>query len=212
MRGISKRIAIFVILCGVVLISSGCSNKMALSPKTKSIDLSKKSIALLTVEVGNSHVPDHQPRIYSVLVGLNANKPKYTFVADDPYIVEKKQFNEHLISIALPPGEYWLNSFFGQRRVPMLLCGSCTLPVEKSFILEPDEIVYIGKVDADIHKKRKGEKSAGGPFPLVDQAICGFHSGAFDVEVFDNYDEDIQLFLDRYPVLQGYQIEKAIME
>ena len=215
MYKLSKRTLVILSVFAVfAFFSCGCGQKMALTPKTKSIDLSKKSIVLMTTKLANTNVPGHQPTLGYVYVGPceKGKGKKYNFAADAPYIVKKKQYNEHLVSMALPPGDYALTNMYGFRRVPLLLAASCVVPLEKKFTLEPDEILYIGKVDATIRKKEDGEKAAGGPFPLIDQAVAGFSTGTFDIEVLDNYNEDIQLFKSQYPILQGREIEKAIME
>lgn len=202
-----------LILLPCIVLSNGCAQKMALSSKMKSIDLSKKSIALMTVKVANDHVPAHQPKIIQAYFGPNSKKPtKYRFKTDNPFISKKKQYNIHLISVALPPGEYWVDSCIGARIVPLLLGATCSLPVKKNFTLETNEIIYLGHVDAHIRKKEGSEKAAGGPFPLIDQAVAGFSSGTFDVDIFDNYDEDIQYFTSKYPVIRDKIVTKDILK
>lgn len=205
--------ALALILLHCIVLSNGCAQKMALSPKMKSIDLSKKSIALVTVKVANDHVPGHQPKIIQAYFGPNSKKPtKYRFKTDKPFISEKKQYNIHLISVALPPGEYWMDNCIGTRIVPLLLGATCSLPVKKNFTLEANEIIYLGRIDAHIRKKEGSEKAAGGPFPLIDQAVAGFSSGTFDVDIFDNYEEDMQYFISKYPVIRDKIMTKDIME
>lgn len=194
-------------------LSGGCCKKMALTSKLKSINLSKNSIVLMTVKVANDHVPGHQPSLSMAVVKSNSKKSKtHSFETQKPFISENKQYNTHLISMALPPGKYEMDRCMGYRRVPFLLAASCILPVEASFSLKENEIVYIGHVEAHIRKKKGSEKAAGGPFPLIDQAIAGFSTGTFEVDIIDNYDIDMQYFRSKYPVLGNKIVIKEIMK
>ncbi len=78
--------------------------------------------------------------------------------------------------------------------------------------LKPNKIVYLGRIEAVIReRKNDGELRAGPVVPLLDQAVTGFAGGTFDINVYDNYDKDIALFKQIYPLLNKYTVEKAVL-
>jgi hypothetical protein len=61
-------------------------------------------------------------------------------------------------------------------------------------------------------ERKEGEKRSGLVLPLLDQAVCGFSGGTFDITVTDRSATDIPYFLRAYPALTGMTIGKAIMQ
>ncbi len=79
--------------------------------------------------------------------------------------------------------------------------------------MKPNSVVYIGKIDAVIRKRKNDSEVRAGELwhTYIGQALAGFSTGTFDIEFKDNYDEDMKLYLAEYPGLQKVKIEKSIL-
>ena len=58
----------FLIMFCLAFLMSGCAGNMALTKGQTDIDLSNKSIALLTVKISNQYKPKRQVNLHSVLI------------------------------------------------------------------------------------------------------------------------------------------------
>jgi hypothetical protein len=138
-------------------------------------------------------------------------KKVYSFRVHDPDRHVDEQFNEYLISIGLPPGEYTLIEIRGlNRKFPISAVSS--IPMYTSFELKPNSMIYLGRVEAVIHQRKDDSELRAGPvIPLIDQAVAGFSGGTFHVQILDNYDADLAFFRQTYPALEKFAVDRAVL-
>jgi hypothetical protein len=215
-RAQEKLVTILIVLSALApffLCSCATVKPMAINGKTETLDTTQESIAIFTVKTSNQYKPEHQPAVYSIgLRSISKDKTvNYGFTLDEPYNRVEHQFNEYILSIDLPPGNYKLQVLRGVSDGPYPH-GSFLVPVWADFKLEPNEVVYLGRLEA-INRKRENdsEERAGPVIPLITQKITGFYDGTFDVKIYDNYDEDMVLFRHKCPVLQDCTVKKRIL-
>jgi len=186
---------------------------MALNQKTTGLQMIQESIAIMTVKTSNQHRPQFQPDVWYVSVWSRDEKTptKHMFRVDSPCNKNEKAFNEYLISMQLPPGQYKLRELAGFSGI-FPIHGNFQVPLYLDFELNNSQIVYLGRIEA-VNRERKSddELRAGSILPLLDQAVAGFSGGTFDIKICDDYDHDITLFKDKFPCLKNCDIEKAIL-
>jgi hypothetical protein len=208
----------FLILTGCATMEGADFVKpMTLNDDTNALDLKKKSVALLTVKTSNQYKPGYQPDMWGIYVLTNDGKEKkeiYRFGDKlgrlTPYKADK-EFNEYLVGISLAAGKYKLGRINGTGGV-FPIRGGFAIPVFADFDLPPNKIVYLGRIEATLRERKKDDELRAGPvLPLLDQAATGFYSGTFYINVYDNYDKDVSLFKQKYPLLNNFTIEKAVL-
>lgn len=207
----------FLFLCCAVFLVSGCAgHHMALKKGQADVDLSKKSIALLSVRVSNQYKPGCQLDVTGAVIcpqSETCSRPlPFLHKAESPYQAEKNKFNEYLLSFELEPGAYiltWIGTLY---QIPLLVTAGGKIPVGAKLDIAPNTITYLGHLNVILReRKNDSETRAGSIFPLIDQAVPGFSTGTFDVVVEDKFDEDMLSFIKEYPVLQKVKVEKAIL-
>jgi hypothetical protein len=197
---------------------SGCAgNKMALTKGKSKIDLTKKSIALLSVRISNQDKPNRQLELQNVIIcpqsetNCKHDLPSHYESPYKPYKKEKNHFNEYLLSYELKSGTYNIDGLYTTYRIPTLTAGFGFAKLNFKTEIKPNSISYLGHLDIVLRKKKSdAEISAGGNVPYIDQSIAGFSSGTFDVVVEDKFDEDMKSFISEYPALQKVKVEKSI--
>lgn len=210
----SKKLIRFV-GCGIICILSvtlfsGCGlYGMALYSKD-SLDLSSKSIALFTLRTSNQLKPSVEPYVNFIEIKSRDNNKSSRFVTEKPHENQEKDFLEYLVSVDLAPGRYWIGNVSGNGMVAVIMGHFC-FPLDATFELPANSIVYLGHVNMVHRKLVDGEQRAGSIFPLIDQAVSGFSGGSFDIEVSDRSDIDIPLFKEKYPLLEKFIIKSSIM-
>lgn len=205
---------VVVLMLSIMILCSGCANPMALNKSDKKLDLSKNSIAIMSVKVSNENVPSCQPSVYVISLGRlkKFNDYKY-FKVKSVFAKEKDKYNEYLISIAMPAGQYLIKDVCGEslKLLPPIDAVSL-MPVYLPFELKPNEITYLGRIEGIIRKRQNdNELRAGFLMPLIDQAVAGFSSGTYDITITDSYDADLQHFTQEYPVLKNYTVNKSLL-
>lgn len=218
-------------IVAIVLIASGCATKlpMAMGKKTETLDTTKEGIVLMSVKLTNKIFPA-QPHISYVLVGDKSTEETTVKDAVDHALVgherntlyfdvgrpyksnpdKGNQYEEYLISMKLEPGKYFVRDIQIQSKM-FPFRGRGKAPMNSPFELKANEIVYLGHV-AIVRRTRKcHEFRAGGVFPLDAQAVLGYSSGTYDINIIDNYDRDISVFQQNYPVLKNYTVTKSLL-
>ncbi len=201
----------------IVLVVSGCATvrNMALSPQMKGIDTAKESIVLITLKASNEYKPTYQPFVLGLGVrtqGSPGKRKLYGFNIVKPFRTVKHKFNEYLLSLKLPPGDYQTTIFAPGRSGFFPVRGNFIIPLYLNFTLKADEVVYMGRIEANNRERKNDDELRAGPIiPLIDQAVTGFGNGTFDINIYDNYDNDIKDFTEAFPYLSSVQINKAIL-
>jgi hypothetical protein len=204
-----------IIFCFAFMVFGCAGHNMALTKGQSSIDLSKKSIALLSVKVSNQHKPSCQLDLTGVKIcpqSETCSRPlPYFHKAESPYKSEIDRFNEFLLSFGLESGTYNLQ-WIGTTYQAFLVSGFGGIPLDTKIDIKPNSISYLGHLDVVLReRKNDNEKRAGNVIPLIDQAVPGFSTGTFDVIVEDKFDEDMKLFISEYPALKTVKVEKSIL-
>jgi hypothetical protein len=201
-----NKLRYLLVVC-IAFLMIGCANKMALTKGQDNIDLSKKSLALFTLKVSNQVQPGYQPN--KLLFDIDGT---YWIEADlePPHKSQENSFSEYLLSFDLTPGINKFNKIKVFYR-SFLVGGGAVIPLDFNVDIKPNSVRYLGHIDAVMRaKKNDNEESTGSPFPLIDQAVTGYHSGTWDIFVEDKFDEDMKWFISEYPGLQKVKVENSI--
>ncbi len=209
----------YLVLFFGALFLGGCVNmvNMPLSNKQYNINLSSESIALVSVKISNKYKKDIQPDLTTVFLFSESKEGKdgkdFAVSVDvDPVRSEENEYKEYLLNFSLKPGTYTFGSITGTYSIPLFLHATCNIPMHTEFEIKPNEITYLGNIDAVLRKRiHDDEVRAGSLIPLLDQASAGFPSGTFDVVIKDKFEEDMALFLSEYPALGSFEISKSIL-
>lgn len=209
-----RRLAIvsLVFLVGVVFSMAGCASTqpMALSAKTKMLDLSEAPVALMTVKIANEYKPGFQPTDCFVYMKEMKTGKMRTYIVGKPNQSVKKQFNDYLVSMKCVPGEHRFQNIGGSSS-HFPIYGSFVIPVSNSFDIQPGKVVYLGRIEA-VNRKRVGNQPrAGSVIPLLDQGVSGFGGGSWHIKIYDNYEEDVAAFKQKYPFIGNYAVEKVVL-
>jgi len=187
---------------------------MALDYYATELDASTKGLLLLTMKASNEFKPEHQPFIEEVLVKKDGGWRGIQFKTDPPNQKLSGQFNEYLVSLLLPPGDYTLMSA-GDTSIRYDENGNYgffQIPIRKRFEVRAGTIIYGGYIDA-VNRKRVNddEERAGIIFPVANQLASDYFLGTFDVTITDRYDEDVARYRAFFPALRGRQIERGVL-
>jgi len=191
----------------------GCHPPMALNKKITKLDLTKESIAIMSIKVSNEHVLSCQPFLNLIVIGKGEDVRYKTFKIKSVFAQEKGKYNEYLISVDLPAGKYMITDVIGESsKILPPLWAVTYMPVYLPFELKPNEITYLGRIEGTIRKKQNDDELiAGAVVPLVDQALAGFSNGTYDIIVTDSYNVDITHFTQECPILKKYTVTKSIL-
>ncbi len=208
----------FLVIFCLVFLMSGCAGKMALTKGQTDIDLSNKSIVLLTVKISNQYKPKRQVNLHSVLIcpqseiNCRHDLPAYPGSPYKIYKKEKNNFNEYLLSFALESGTHNIDGFYATYNIPAIISASGYGELKLETEIKPNAVSYLGHLDITLREKKADtEISAGNAVPHMDQSISGFADGTFDIVVEDKFDEDMKSFISEYPGLQQVKVEKSIL-
>lgn len=80
------------------------------------------------------------------------------------------------------------------------------------FELKANSMIYLGRVEAVVRERKDDSELRAGPVvPLIDQAVAGFSGGTFHIQVLDNYDADLASFRQKYPALEKFTVDRAVV-
>jgi len=197
---------------------TGCGHNMALTKGQTGIEVTKSSIALLSVKISNQNKPNYQLDIMGALIcpqsescGHGSVKSFHKTKSDNRINSVENSFNEYLLSFELESGSYNLHSI-GAAYDHFPITGGGSVPLNYKVEIKPQSIIYLGHLDVILReRKNDSEVRAGSVVPLVDQAVVGASSGTYDVVAEDKFEEDMKLFISEYPALKNVKVEKAVL-
>jgi hypothetical protein len=201
----SITLAIAAILCGCE------TQKMALDSHKGSIANLPKPIGIFTLRTENAYKPNYQPSVRILQFVPIGSKDDLIFKPNKPYKEQKKEYYEYLVSVDLDAGAYTLREVEGGSGDGFFVSGSFKFPVNAQFTLPPGSVSYLGHITMINRMRKEGEKRSGSVIPLIDQAVCGFSGGTFDVAISDRSEEDIPAFVKAYPSLNDVKINTSMM-
>ncbi len=213
---ISRRF--LIVLCSVFVMAGCAGGNMALTKGQTDIDVSKKSLALLSVKIANQHKPGYQLDIMGALICPQSERCDHGsrssfYRADIPYRIKsvENSFNEYLLSFELAGGAYTFHSI-GAAYDHFPITGGGSVPLNYKLEIKPNAVIYLGHLDVVLRERKSdSEERAGKVVPLIDQAVVGASTGTYDVVAEDRFEEDMKLYLSEYPALQKVRIEKSIL-
>lgn len=213
----------FYFMCLLIfLLSNGCAttkgDALLSNPMKALSELNTKSIVLMNIGLKNTINTSHQPNIQSIIVSKNGEKDEFLIPGglniDD-------QYSYRLASINLEPGSYKLISINGDSGAKSFLLPPAhfKMPVCEEFEVKSGSITYIGIIKGVLRKKKSDDELSGGSvvadIPILGstivQALAGYSTGTFEIEIRDEYERDTGHFKKNYPILESYNIEKAVM-
>ena len=200
------RKSVFVVSLLVVFQLAGCYSGMALKKGENDIDLSSKSIALLSVGVINKNHAEYPLKV----VGININEWGNLYKANDAFQYNKDGYKEYLLTLELTPGVNILHSIWISSD-GFWVDASAHPSLNLRTNITPNSVVYLGHIDIVLRKKIMESEETAGSIPLIDAGIVGFSSGTFDISVLDRFEEDIKTSISAYPALKNTLVTKAIL-
>lgn len=212
------RHSLFVIFCLIFALSGCGGHHMALTKGQSDIDITQKSIVLISARISNQYKPKYQLDIVTTYI-CPSSQLDCSRSADGIYKTSsynqiksvKEGFNEYLLSFELNSGAYNLDGM-GAIHQSVLITGGGIVPLRFNLDIKPNSVIYLGHLDIVMReRKNESEVRAGRIYPLIDQATIGVSSGTFDVVVKDKFEEDVKLFISDYPALQKVRIEKSLL-
>ena len=187
-----------------LLIVAGCAPNLALKKDQENIDLSKYSVAFISVTIKNKIAPDCWLRI----AGIRRTSQMYSLYN---WMVNFRMAEGQFISFRVEAGNNKMASLW-------VGCSIYTLPavgivpLNLDINIEQNSICYLGHLDIRIRKiSNNDEQSADYGVTWAGNLAAGLRSGTYDVVVEDRFDEDIGTFVAEYPVLQRVKINKCIL-
>jgi hypothetical protein len=201
----------------VLVMLSGCVtvSPMAFDKTSKQVDVSAKSVVLMTFDVSRADDSRYVPRP----VMLNVKKLDSQTKDDQLHFRMSEKEDRfattngqeiYAMRMALDPGRYQLTGVGGiAGAFPFV--GNFFVPLLLDFVVSSHSVVYAGHVQAKLRPRQEGEFRAGPMIPLIDQAVTGVSTGTFDVTVEDSSIQDIALFRSTYPALADIPVGNALL-
>jgi hypothetical protein len=198
------------ILSSVAVLVLGCAAPTALTSKTKELDLSEKSIVLVTVELtreSNRTMP-WPTRLQVMSTGATGAREVQAYAVDSEGM-EYGEDNRHyvaLVRLSLPPGKFHLAGLMGEVSA-FPFKGIFQAPLGLAFDVPPGSVVYLGRVKLHMRSRKDTEFRAGALFPLVSQAALGVSTSTFDISTADASATDMPLFKETFSVLRNIDVK-----
>ena len=202
-----------ILVIGIVLLTA-CATGSALKKSDSTLDTSKQSVLLLSVDLGRQSASRYIPRpqvmrfAYKDAQGKSAIKA--IVIDKDAGNAESEVSNKFLLSAFLDPGKYKLESIIGRANAFPFI-GYFWLPVLQEIEVPENSVVYLGNINAKLRPRVGDEFRAGSVIPLVDQSATGISGSTFDVEISDASEKDIGEFKNNFPVLQHAEVTRQIL-
>jgi hypothetical protein len=209
--GIQKLACNALSVLALALFCCGCgSPSMALEKYKTNLAAAKNPIGIFTLRTQNFYKPAYTPEVASLEFIADNGHGNRTVAPARPFRQVDGQYLEYLISVELPPGSYKLNEIQGYAH-GLLVQGHFKFPVKGHFYLTSG-VSYLGHVDMVNRKRQANEPRSGGLLPLIDQAVCGFSGGTFDVAISDQSETELPAFISAYPQLATVTVATNVMQ
>lgn len=199
-----------------VLFLVGCANMtpMAVNKQTKNVDVTSKSVVLMTLDLARPEASRYIPHPLSVVftkIDGPATPERQVFKVDgDAGSADSKLHNKFLLRFALEPGQYEMSTVFGMANAFPII-ASFQVPLLMQINVSPKSVTYVGRVNALMRPRVGNEFRAGSVIPLIDQAAAGVSGGTFDITVVDASKEDIPEFKSTFSSLATTEIRTELL-
>jgi len=181
---------------------------MPLSKSISNIETSKESILVGRLTVKNENKSNHQPDLIAMITKIGGEDVSFT----KPTLLSasNERGKDYIFSMSSVPGEIELNNVRFMKNA-VLVIGSAEFNLNKKVTIPPNQIIYIGNITATIVPRKGDEPRAGSVIPIIDQAVMGFSTGTFEIDIKDNYNEDIAVLKKEFPYLADKTINKMVL-
>ena len=196
------------IFCAIsaVVVMSGCATSF--DKKAATVDWTKGSVVVMSVEVNNQYKPGYQPTGLGVMLKKKAGAEPREYIPafSQEAVSGSKVF---LVTQQIQPGSYTVSKIYGFSR-QVLITGGIDFAVDAPFEVAPNSVVYLGRVSG-VNQERtsKDDQSTGGVIPIIDQAVSGFGAGTLKVSLGDNYAEDVKVLKQEYASMQNLEVVRS---
>lgn len=211
-----KKLLMLGSLCAALLLS-GCAT---VKPMSYSPEAGKPSdgnvVYLMTATIRNVYRSSFQPKLLVAHVEMpdaQSKDERFNFKIDELGKLENSTAevgNTYLLRMELPPGDYKLLALTC-RNTAFPVIVTYQVPLHTRLNVTRPGTVYLGHVDAVLRERQGKEFRAGPVMPLVDQAVGGAAGGTFDIAFSNRWDEDKELFIERFPAIGDTKVDMAIM-
>ncbi|MFH1446067.1 MAG: hypothetical protein ABIG43_01480 [Chloroflexota bacterium] len=205
---------IILTLCSVL---SGCAtvNYMAIDKTSTTVDVSSKSVLLMTLDFSRSDKSGYFTPNYFFAhfekPNAQSKDDRQNFeVKDDDKIITSGGRTIYVLRMALEPGEYQLKGITGFA-MAFPFHGTYFVPLFIDINVPKHAVAYIGRVKTELRPRQENEFRAGPVIPLIDQAVMGISTGTFDIAITDMSQEDLAIFRSTFPALSSIPIKTAIL-
>lgn len=207
-----------VFLLAVTFGLGGCATRtpMAFEKDTDRLSEKSKPVYLMTATIKNVYKTGFQPKVIVVHVEKPDAKEaadRINFVMDDKARNEvntPEAGNSYLWRFEMDPGTYQLRGVTSMASA-VLIHGTFYAPLNYRLEVKEAGVYYLGHLDATVRERQGNEFRAGGPMPLIDQAVSGASGGTFDIQVTDRWATDEALFRAKFPALAGIVVKPAVL-
>lgn len=223
---------VFVVF--LVLTLTGCASMMpkgmVFNEPNDRVNLKNGSVCLMSLKTDNKFKPTWPPEVYGIAVTNEATNKKINISVHSLAMGDllKKGFKdvgtfkykssswEKLISFQLPSGSYRLASIRGgctKSAGIIIAMASFDFPFDIPFQTFDEEYVYLGRIEMTNRERVSDDeiRSGNNLFTRLPQKQSGFGTGTFDVNIYDNFDQDIKDFRAKYFILKSQEINKRIL-
>jgi hypothetical protein len=204
-------------LPAAAVLLAGCvtMNPMAFDKTTRQVDVSAKSVVLMTFEVSRAEQSRYVPKPSTVNVrrldaGPSTELLHFRMIEKADRLTHAGGHDVFALRMALDPGRYELDSI-GGLATAFPFVGTFVVPLMMDFALPAHAVTYVGHVKATLRSRGDREFRAGPLIPLIDQAATGLSTGTFDVVLDDATDADVALFRGGFPALGDVPVGTALL-
>lgn len=194
----------------------GCASvtPMALNKSSKTVDVSSKSVVLMTLDVTRSEPSRYVPNPLTITFekpGTSDQPAVQSFQLKNTDRIRSKDGHDiYVLSMALEPGQYRIGGVFGDANA-FPFHGFFFVPLLMDVQIPQNAVTYMGRVKAVLRPRQENEFRAGGVIPLIDQSVTGVSTGTFDVTVTDSSQEDLAFYQSNYPALSAAKINTLLL-
>ena len=210
-----KKLVMGLVVLSMLICGCGKASKAPLNMGGAALQIKDKSLVLFTIDTANSKAKSYVPSVMRMIVTDDTSKKKKAYgigkviKGDGVIFTDGSTLPDEvcLMSMDLESGVYQITNIRGSSGV-FPIRGNFAYNLPYLFEVKANEKIYIGRIKMVLRTKMdKSEQSSGGVIPLLDQAVTGFGTGTFELEHKSNYDEDMKLFMNKYPFLNGVEIK-----
>jgi len=204
---------VLAVLATVLLAACATPMKMPVAKDTPAVDVSSKSLLLMTLRMSHDAKPSITPfpRVAHVeKPGATKQEDRLNFMFDADATSVGPDGEDYLVRVDLEPGQYSFHGFSGGGGMA-IFPGYFALPILADIEVEPNTVVYLGRIEARTRERVGNEFRAGPVAPLLDQAVTGWSTSTWEVEVRDAYESDIARFRTHFPALAETEVRKQVL-